>query len=118
MALFAPCATVPSHTAWAQWCLRCRQRRPEMALLDGLSILYVEDEPDTREVITLGLERHGARVQATDSASAALLMFETQRPDVIIADLELPEVDGWTFIRAVRRRPMDRDRRTPAIALT
>jgi len=89
-----------------------------MALLDGLSILYVEDEPDTREVITLGLERHGARVHTTDSASAALLMFETQRPDVIIADLELPEVDGWTFIRAVRRRPMDRDRRTPAIALT
>jgi CheY-like chemotaxis protein len=57
-------------------------------------------------------------VQATDSASAALLMFETQQPDLIIADLALPEVDGWAFIRAVRRRPTDRDRRTPAIALT
>ena len=89
-----------------------------MALLDGLSILYVEDEPDTREVIALGLERHGARVLATDSAPAALLMFETQRSDVVIADLELPEVDGWTFIRALRKLPTEREKRTLAIALT
>src|SRR2546422_5976772 len=54
-----------------------------MALLDGLNIPYVEDEPDTREVIAFGLERHGAHVCATDSAPAALLMFETQRTDVV-----------------------------------
>lgn len=89
-----------------------------MALLDGLSILYVEDEPDTREVIAFGLERNGARVCATDSAPAALLMFETQRADVVIADLELPDVDGWTFIRALRNLPAEREKRTLAIALT
>jgi CheY-like chemotaxis protein len=89
-----------------------------MALLDGLSILYLEDDSDTREVMALGLERHGARVHATDSASAALLMFETQRPDVVLADLELPEVDGWTFMRAVRKLPAEREKRTPAIAVT
>ncbi len=89
-----------------------------MALLDGLSILYVEDEPDTREVIALGLERHGARVHATDSAPAALLMFQAQRSDVVIADLEMPEVDGWTFIRALRALPTEREKRTLAIALT
>ena len=89
-----------------------------MALLDGLNILYLEDEPDTREVIAFGLERHGARVVATDSAPAALLMFETQRSDVIIADLELPEVDGWSFISALRKLPAEREKRTLAIALT
>ncbi len=89
-----------------------------MALLDGLSILYLEDEPDTREVIALGLARHGARVQATDSAPAALLMFERQPPDVVVADLELPEVDGWTFMSAVRGLPAEREKRTLAIALT
>jgi CheY-like chemotaxis protein len=89
-----------------------------MALLDGLNILYVEDEPDTRDVIAFGLERHGARVCATDSAPAALLMFETQRADVVIADLELPDVDGWTFIRALRKLPAEREKRTLAIALT
>jgi CheY-like chemotaxis protein len=89
-----------------------------MALLDGLSILYLEDDSDTREVMALGLERHGARVQATDSASAALLMFETQRHDVVLADLELPEVDGWTFMKALRKLPIEREKRTPAIAVT
>jgi CheY-like chemotaxis protein len=89
-----------------------------MALLDGLNILYVEDEPDTREVIAFGLERHGAHVCATDSAPAALLMFETQRSDVVIADLELPDVDGWSFISALRKLPAEREKRTLAIALT
>ncbi len=89
-----------------------------MALLDGLNILYVEDEPDTREVIAFGLERHGARVCATDSAPAALLMFQTLRSDVVIADLELPDVDGWSFISALRKLPAEREKRTLAIALT
>jgi len=89
-----------------------------MALLNGLTVLYVEDDPDTREVIAVGLERHGARVQATDSASAALLMFETDRHDVVISDLELPDVDGWTFMKALRKLPAEREKRTPTIALT
>lgn len=89
-----------------------------MALLDGLNILYLEDEPDTREVIALGLEQHGARVTALDSAPAALLTFQTQGSDVVIADLELPEVDGWTFMKALRSLPAEREKRTLAIALT
>jgi CheY-like chemotaxis protein len=89
-----------------------------MALLNGLTVLYVEDDPDTREVVAVGLERHGARVQATDSASAALLMFETDRHDVVISDLELPDVDGWTFMKALRKLPAEREKRTPTIALT
>lgn len=89
-----------------------------MALLDGLRILYLEDEPDTREVIALGLEHQGAHVLSTDSAQAALLMFQAERPDVVIADLGLPEVDGWTFMRAVRSLSTEREKRTLAIALT
>ena len=89
-----------------------------MALLDGLTVLYLEDDPDTREMMVLGLERHGARVLASDSAQTALLLIEQHRPDVIIADLELPELDGWMFMHAVRELPAERKKRTPAIALT
>lgn len=89
-----------------------------MALLDGLTVLYLEDDPDTREVMMLGLERQGARVLATDSVQVALLLFDQHSPHVLIADLELPELDGWTFIQAVRQRPSERQRRTPAIAVT
>jgi CheY-like chemotaxis protein len=89
-----------------------------MALLDGLTVLYVEDDADTREVMTLGLERHGARVLATDSAQAGVLLFEQHDPDVVIADVELGEVDGWTLVRVLRELPCERERRRPAIALT
>jgi CheY-like chemotaxis protein len=89
-----------------------------MALLDGLTVLYLEDDPDTREVMVLGLERHGARVLATDSVQAAFLTFEQHRPDVVIADLELPELDGWMLIQSLRDLPSEREKRTPAIAVT
>jgi CheY-like chemotaxis protein len=89
-----------------------------MGLLDGLTVVYLEDDADTREVMTVGLESHGARVLASDSAQHALLVYEAERPDVIIADLGLPELDGWTFMQAVRDMPAERERRTPAIAVT
>jgi CheY-like chemotaxis protein len=89
-----------------------------MALLDGLAILYLEDDRDTREVMMLGLRRHGAQLFGTYSAQIALLLFEQHQPDVVIADLELadPELDGWTFMRAVRE--MEQEKRTPAIAVS
>jgi CheY-like chemotaxis protein len=89
-----------------------------LALLDGVTVLYLEDDPDTREIMVVGLERQGARVVASDSAQAALLMFEQEKPDIVIADLELPELDGWAFIHAIRELPGERERRTPAIAVT
>jgi CheY-like chemotaxis protein len=91
-----------------------------MALLDSVTVLYLEDDRDTREMMSLGLERHGARVLSTDSAQAALLMFEQHHPDAVVADLELgdPELDGWMFMRAVRELPSEQHKRTPAIALT
>jgi DNA-binding response OmpR family regulator len=58
-------------------------RSPDVTLLDGLTILYPEDDPNTREGMTLGLERQGARVLATDSAQVALLLFEQHRPDAV-----------------------------------
>jgi CheY-like chemotaxis protein len=91
-----------------------------MALLDGLTILYLEDDLDTREVMTMGLERHGARVIGSDSAQIALLAWEAQRPAAIVADLELadPELDGWRFMEAGRALSSEREKRTPAIALS
>lgn len=89
-----------------------------MGLLDGLTVVYLEDDADTREVMTVGLESHGARVLASDSVQHALLVYEAEQPDVIIADLRLPELDGWALMQAVRDMPGERERRTPAIAVT
>lgn len=91
-----------------------------MAILDGLTIVYLEDDRETREGMTVGLEYYGARVVANDSAQIALLAVEQHRPDVIVADLELadPQLDGWMFMRAVRDLASERGKRTPAIAVS
>ena len=82
--------------------------------LDGLSVLVVDDERDSLELVRLVLEGAGASVTTVTSARDAL---DAHGPfDVIISDIGMPEVDGYTFMRRLRSR--DADARVPAIALT
>ena len=86
--------------------------------LDGLRILVIEDDEDTREVLTLGLTLYGASVTAVSSASTALVALESERPDVILSDIGLPDEDGLQLMRKVRRLPPSRGGRVPAVAVT
>ena len=86
-------------------------------LLSGLKVLTVDDQQDTRELITLALGRYGAEVRTSDSASMALKMIEDWRPDVVVSDIGLPEMDGYDFMRRLREIEGDGDR-IPAIAVT
>ena len=86
--------------------------------LDGLRILLIEDDEDTREVLTLGLGLYGAEVTPVASASAALVALERERPDVILSDIGLPDEDGLALIRRVRRLPPTHGGRVPAVAVT
>jgi CheY-like chemotaxis protein len=90
---------------------------PTGPLLEGVRVLLVEDDEDTREVLTLGLELHGALVRAEGSAQAALLAIEEFAPHVILSDIGLPDEDGLSMIRKVRRLP-DTCGRIPAAAVT
>jgi CheY-like chemotaxis protein len=87
-------------------------------ILNGVTVLFVEDHDDTRESVARELSEQGARVLTAESAQIGLLAVERERPDVLLVDLEMPEVDGWGFLRAVRRMPATRGGRTPAVALT
>jgi CheY-like chemotaxis protein/anti-sigma regulatory factor (Ser/Thr protein kinase) len=86
-------------------------------VLSGLKVLTVDDQPDTRELITLALGRYGAEVRSSDSASTALKMIEDWRPDVVVSDIGLPEMDGYDFMRRLRELEGDGER-IPAIAVT
>jgi PAS domain S-box-containing protein len=86
--------------------------------LDGLKVLVVDDEPDTRELLRVGIERCGAEVFAAASASEALEALTAFAPDVLISDIGMPGVDGYELIRRVRALPDDGGGRVPAIALT
>jgi signal transduction histidine kinase len=86
-------------------------------VLSGLKVLTVDDQQDTRELIILALGRYGAEVRASDSASMALKMIEDWKPDVVVSDIGLPEMDGYDFMRRLRELEGN-GARIPAIAVT
>jgi PAS domain S-box-containing protein len=86
--------------------------------LEGLTVLVVDDEDDARELIGETFRAAGAAVHLASSAAAALELLVLARPDVIVSDIGMPQVDGYSFIRAVRARSQDAGGATPAIALT
>ncbi len=86
--------------------------------LAGLRILAVDDEPDARSLLIAALQQHGAEVQAVPTARDALHALEDFLPNVLIADIGMPELDGYDLIRHIRKRDADRGGRIPALALT
>ena len=86
--------------------------------LPRVRVVVVDDDAGTRELLTTVLSEAGADVVAAHSARVALAEIESRAPDVIIADIGMPEEDGYAFIRRVRAIAADRGGRAPAIALT
>jgi CheY-like chemotaxis protein len=86
--------------------------------LDGVHVLAVDDEPDALGLVRVALEEAGARVTTVTSGSAALDALTEAAPDVLIADIGMPGMDGLSLIRAIRQTLEDPGRSIPAAALT
>jgi light-regulated signal transduction histidine kinase (bacteriophytochrome)/CheY-like chemotaxis protein len=86
--------------------------------LEGLRILIVDDEPDARHMLVAMLEACKSEVRAVASGFEALDCLTSWRPDVIVSDVGMPEMDGFSFIEALRLRPAAEGGRIPAVALT
>lgn len=86
--------------------------------LNGLQALLVDDDRDSRELIAFLLEQHGARVTQANSASEALSSLGQAKFDLLISDIGMPDIDGYTLIRQIRKQSPDRGGEIPAIALT
>lgn len=86
--------------------------------LTEVTVLLVEDEVDTLDLLTIILESYGARVKGVTSANEALAVFSQGQPDVLISDIGMPGMDGYELIRQVRELSPDRGGLVPAIALT
>lgn len=91
---------------------------PARARLHGVEVLVVEDDDDSRELIVSILHQAQATVHAVADAVAALADLAKHPFDVIVSDVGLPEMSGLDFMRALRARPADKAKRTPAVALT
>ena len=87
-------------------------------LLEGLSVLVVDDDDDSRQVVEAHLERHGAHVLNAASAAAALDLLQREHIDVLLSDVAMPGEDGYTLIRKVRALNTLETAAIPAVALT
>ena len=92
------------------------QRRIAGHELVDVSVLLVDDDREGREMVHAVLRQAGADVVAAGSAKEAFAALETFRPDVIISDIAMPEVDGFAFERELRTRPAFKDAKVIALS--
>ena len=87
--------------------------------LDGIKVVVVEDDADAAEMVATVLRRHRAEVIVTSSGEAALSLLAEYHPNVLVCDIGLPDIDGYTLIQRVRDMERERGRRfVPSVALT
>ncbi len=86
--------------------------------LNGLRVLIVDDEVDTREFLVTALEQFGATVIAAESAQKAIQELERWKPDVLVSDIGMPIEDGYSLIRRIRALLPSQGGQIPAAALT
>jgi CheY-like chemotaxis protein len=94
------------------------QRVIQTIRLDGVHVLVVDDESDSREVMAQALEDCGATVTLAENARDALHILERSEVDVLLADVAMPDEDGYTLIRKVRASAAGRVAAIPAAAVT
>ena len=81
-------------------------------------MLVIDDELDARELIRRILAQQEASVITTAGAVDGLELLKTERPDIVISDISMPEKNGYQFIAEVRNLSAEEGGTTPAIALT
>jgi CheY-like chemotaxis protein len=86
--------------------------------LDGVKVVFVDDDLDSRELVQRVLSEHGADVWTAGSSDDARSVFSEVRPDVLVSDIGMPGEDGYELIRAIRALPDDQGGKTPAAAVT
>ncbi len=92
---------------------------PQRSLdLQGIHILVVDDDFDTRDFLEFFLQASGAVVTTVASAEEALTVLSQVQPDVLLSDIGLPGMDGYTLMRRVRGLPPEQGGKIPAIAFT
>ncbi len=84
--------------------------------LEGINILVVDDEPDSREFLSFVLTQQQATVTTVASGAEALKVLAAAAPDLLISDIGMPEMDGYMLMQTIRASQPDKF--LPAIALT
>ncbi|MGI8409050.1 MAG: response regulator [Pyrinomonadaceae bacterium] len=86
--------------------------------LDGVQVLLIDDDKDAREMMSFALELSGAKVNTCSSVPEAFELIATVPFDVLLADINMPGEDGYSFIGKLRNLTLENGANIPAIALT
>ena len=73
-------------------------------MLSNRNVLVIDDESDTLELIKLILESGGFEVMIASSGIEALNIIETVRPDLVLLDIMMPDMDGWEVFRKIKEK--------------
>jgi PAS domain S-box-containing protein len=97
-----------------------QETQPSESSLDlqGIRILVVDDEDNTREFLAFLLELHGANAIATATADEAIATLTQFKPDILLSDIGMPDVDGYMLMQQIRALSPEEGGTIPAIALT
>lgn len=90
----------------------------ESGSLQGVKILLVEDEADTRELLRFVLEQAGATVTEAPTAAEGLRCAKQGNFNVLVSDIGMPDEDGYSLIKKIRALPGPQGGTIPALALT
>jgi len=82
------------------------------------TILVVDDEPDIRQLVQLNLELDGHRVLTAGDGNEALKVLENELPDVMLLDLNMPELDGWAVLQRIKEAGDTDISQIPVLMLT
>lgn len=89
-----------------------------VSILGGLRVLVIDDNADTLELVAVILEQYGTEVITAASATEAMQVIAQSKPDVLVSDIAMPGVDGYSLIRQVRTLSSEQGGQIPAVALT
>jgi len=84
--------------------------------INDWKVLVIEDENDSLELVQGLLSHHGIHSYGASTAEEALEMLNNFEPNLIISDLALPGLDGWQFLKQIKRQP--RFKNVPCVAMT
>jgi DNA-binding response OmpR family regulator len=79
-------------------------------------IVYIEDDPEMIDLVTLILNRRGYQVKGANGGRQGLDIIRTERPDIILLDLMMPDMDGWDVYQQIKANETTRD--IPVIIIT
>ncbi len=109
--------TLPTLSAQQTAKQAARRKKPALNLQD-VCVLVVDDEPDTRDITAVILKQAGASVALAGSAAEALRALQHAQPQVLVSDIGMPDIDGYTLMRQIRILSPEQGGQIPAIALT